>query len=105
MDENELVMIADNESTNGHPKVPTDNNVYPMYEERGGGGRREARCHMLRLALCRWFHPFCVGQFGDWGIRGRGGPLQGAMHGLEGLESHTVATAKAAPRGRGACPH
>ena len=38
MDENELVMIADNESTNGHPKVPTDNNVYPMYEERGGGG-------------------------------------------------------------------
>ena len=38
MDENELVMIADNESTNGHPKVPTDNNVYPMYEERGGTG-------------------------------------------------------------------
>ena len=38
MDENELVMIADNESTNGHPKVPTDNNVYPMYEEKGGGG-------------------------------------------------------------------
>ena len=30
MDENELVMIADNESTNGHPKVPTDNN-YPLY--------------------------------------------------------------------------
>ena len=38
MDENELVMIADNESTNGHPKVPTDNNVYPMCEERGGAG-------------------------------------------------------------------
>ena len=36
MDENELVMIADNESTNGHPKVPTDNNVYPMHGERGG---------------------------------------------------------------------
>ena len=40
MDENELVMIADNESTNGHPKVPTDNNVYPMYEEKGGGATR-----------------------------------------------------------------
>ena len=106
MDENELVMIADNESTNGHPKVPTDNNVYPMYEERGGAG--DAR----HTVIC--FDLPCVAGFTrsvsanlviGASCRGRGGPLQGAMHGLEGLETLTVATAKAAPRGRGACPH
>ena len=55
MDENELVMIADNESTNGHPKVPTDNNVYPMYEERGGAGdgRHAVMCFDLGvLPIC-----------------------------------------------------